>query len=364
MSEQLSDREFHPAPSQPSSEGTGEGATSSESVSEPTFEHSDAPPGVTSPGERRRSRRGRRGGRRRRRGREGIAGEPRVDAASAEAQAPEVPPLPHEPYSAADSFPAEQRAEGASARPEGQSRRGRRGGRRRQRQGGTRPQSSEPAARPAEPLPFEDEEPPNEQRGSGTEPRGARHGGGDAARTRKRGSRGGRRRRNRGVTARPHGAVQVEIIPGDDDELPELAELPEDAVLVGEPTNGAGPSARPAPAAVADEEEDLEDEDEPPRRTEPHKKRVILVNARDSEEKRVAVIEEGRIVDLQMTVKKHVSYVNDIYRGRVVNIESAIGAAFVDFGEGRNGFLHASDVLPSYGEPDWNLEKLLSTPVA
>jgi ribonuclease E len=64
-----------------------------------------------------------------------------------------------------------------------------------------------------------------------------------------------------------------------------------------------------------------------------------------------------------MTVKKHVSYVNDIYRGRVVNIESAIGAAFVDFGEGKNGFLHASDVLPSYGEADWNLEKLLSTPV-
>jgi ribonuclease E len=91
---------------------------------------------------------------------------------------------------------------------------------------------------------------------------------------------------------------------------------------------------------------------------------VILVNARDTEEKRVAVIEEGRIVDLQMTVKKHVSYVNDIYRGRVVNIESAIGAAFVDFGEGRNGFLHASDVLPSYGDADWSLEKLLSTPLA
>src|SRR6185436_5442340 len=158
---------------------------------------------------------------------------------------------------------------------------------------------------------------------------------------------------------KPLGAVQVESIPGDDDELPELAALPElpvDAVLVGEPR-----TASRAPKTADEDEEDLDDE--PPRRSEPHKKRVILVNARDSEEKRVAVIEEGRIVDLQMTVKKHVSYVNDIYRGRVVNIESAIGAAFVDFGEGRNGFLHASDVLPCYGEPDWSLEKLLSTPV-
>jgi len=114
-----------------------------------------------------------------------------------------------------------------------------------------------------------------------------------------------------------------------------------------------------------EEREDEEEDDDEPRAEphRPHRRRLILVNARDTEEKRAAVVEDGRIVDLQMTVKKHVSYVNDIYRGRVVNLETAIGAAFVDFGEGRNGFLHASDVLPSYGEPDWNLEKLLSTPV-
>jgi ribonuclease E len=173
---------------------------------------------------------------------------------------------------------------------------------------------------------------------------------------RKRGSRGGRRRKPK----KAGGAVSIEVIPGDDDELPELAELPDDSVLVGAPSRG-----RRRGRVERDEDADDEDEDErdEPARRVPHKKRVILVNARDTEEKRVAVVEEGRIVDLQMTVKKHVSYVNDIYRGRVVNIESAIGAAFVDFGEGRNGFLHASDVLPSYGEPDWNLEKLLSTPV-
>ena len=39
------------------------------------------------------------------------------------------------------------------------------------------------------------------------------------------------------------------------------------------------------------------------------------------------------------------------------------GAAFVAFGQGRNGFLHASDVLSSYGDADWSLEQLLSTPV-
>lgn len=42
------------------------------------------------------------------------------------------------------------------------------------------------------------------------------------------------------------------------------------------------------------------------------------------------------------------SYVGNIYKGRVVNIEPAIQAAFVDFGVGRNGFLHVSDVEFQY----------------
>ncbi len=47
-------------------------------------------------------------------------------------------------------------------------------------------------------------------------------------------------------------------------------------------------------------------------------------------------------------------------KGRVVNIEPSIQAVFVDFGVGRNGFLHVSDVeyqyykhlLPNGGKPD------------
>ena len=38
----------------------------------------------------------------------------------------------------------------------------------------------------------------------------------------------------------------------------------------------------------------------------------------------------------------------NIYKGRIVNIEPSIQAAFVDFGVGRNGFLHISDVEPQY----------------
>ncbi len=261
----------------------------------------------------------------------------------------------------------------------GKRRRGKRGGRRHRRRGrreGQPPdftpregnEGREPAEPPA-PVPAGERKRP-----SGPREEGRRR------RRRKRGSRGARRDRRR----EPPTAVEIEAIPGEEDDLPELVDLPEEAVLLeGEAPkpqrsetgrDSRGPRRRPdeerAPRGAGDEEEDEAEEeaesDEPQERTpsSPAKRRLILVNARDPEETRVAVVEDGRIVDLQMNVRKHVSYVNDIYRGRVVNIEAAIGAAFVDFGEGRNGFLHASDVLPSYGDPDWNLEKLLSTPVA
>ncbi len=90
--------------------------------------------------------------------------------------------------------------------------------------------------------------------------------------------------------------------------------------------------------------------------------KTILVNSTDPEERRVVVVgKEGRIEDLLMTAESQKNLVNDIYRGKVVNLEPAIGAAFVDFGQGRNGFLHTSDVLPVYGEKDFTLEKLITT---
>ena len=89
----------------------------------------------------------------------------------------------------------------------------------------------------------------------------------------------------------------------------------------------------------------------------------ILVNAKDREETRVAVVQDGKIVDFQMTVKSERSHVSDIYRGRVVNLEQSIGAAFIDFGRGKNGFLPPSDGLGVYGEKDWSIEKLLEVEV-
>src|SRR5690606_2785581 len=77
-------------------------------------------------------------------------------------------------------------------------------------------------------------------------------------------------------------------------------------------------------------------------------KKEMLVNVLQPEESRIAVIEDGVLEELYVERTSHESYVGNIYKGRIVNIEPSIQAAFVDFGVGRNGFLHVSDVEPAY----------------
>ena len=77
-------------------------------------------------------------------------------------------------------------------------------------------------------------------------------------------------------------------------------------------------------------------------------KKEMLINVLQSEECRIAIVEDGVLEELYVERASQESYVNNIYKGRIVNIEPSIQAAFVDFGIGRNGFLHVSDVDPVY----------------
>src|ERR1700675_1136814 len=77
-------------------------------------------------------------------------------------------------------------------------------------------------------------------------------------------------------------------------------------------------------------------------------KKEMLINVLQPEECRIAIIENGVLEELYVERASHESYVGNIYKGRVVNNEASTQAAFVDFGVGRNGFLHGSDVEPAY----------------
>ncbi len=74
----------------------------------------------------------------------------------------------------------------------------------------------------------------------------------------------------------------------------------------------------------------------------------MLINVAQPEECRIAIVEDGALEELYVERTGQDSYVGNIYKGVVVNLEPSIQAAFVDFGVGRNGFLHISDVEPQY----------------
>src|SRR6184192_1078103 len=74
----------------------------------------------------------------------------------------------------------------------------------------------------------------------------------------------------------------------------------------------------------------------------------MLINVSEGEECRIALVDDGKLEELYMERTSSTSHVGNIYKGRVTNVEPSIQAAFVDFGLGRNGFLHISDLMPQY----------------
>jgi ribonuclease E len=77
-------------------------------------------------------------------------------------------------------------------------------------------------------------------------------------------------------------------------------------------------------------------------------KQEMLINFAQPEECRIAIVEDGLLEELYVERSSQDNYVGNIYKGRIVNLEPSIQAAFVDFGVGRNGFLHISDVESQY----------------
>ncbi|MBL7069097.1 MAG: Rne/Rng family ribonuclease [Candidatus Omnitrophica bacterium] len=81
----------------------------------------------------------------------------------------------------------------------------------------------------------------------------------------------------------------------------------------------------------------------------------ILVNI-ELLEKRVAILEDNALEEYYIERADHQKVVGNVYKGRVTAILPGMGAAFVDLGLEKNGFLHVSDVV----EGPRDLEELLS----
>ncbi len=82
----------------------------------------------------------------------------------------------------------------------------------------------------------------------------------------------------------------------------------------------------------------------------------IIIN-HTSHETRVAVIEGGELSELYHEREKTIRLVDNIYKGKVLNVLPGMESAFVDIGSERAAFLHIDDILPEneiFGEPPNN----------
>ena len=71
--------------------------------------------------------------------------------------------------------------------------------------------------------------------------------------------------------------------------------------------------------------------------------REILINV-EEKEKRIAILENNKLVDFFIEHPEDRTIVGNIYKGRVQDVVPSVGAAFVDFGQEKKGFLYLTDV--------------------
>jgi ribonuclease E len=79
--------------------------------------------------------------------------------------------------------------------------------------------------------------------------------------------------------------------------------------------------------------------------------KILLVNADEPEEVRVALLEDGRLEEIYVETGPDPSGKGNVYAARVESVEKGVGAAFVDLGASRRGFLHVSDLVEVSAAP-------------
>jgi ribonuclease E len=70
----------------------------------------------------------------------------------------------------------------------------------------------------------------------------------------------------------------------------------------------------------------------------------MLINATARNELRIALVEDGELVELDIEAAEQSTIKGNVYKGIVHNVEPALEAAFVDFGAHKQGFLPFSEV--------------------
>ena len=74
----------------------------------------------------------------------------------------------------------------------------------------------------------------------------------------------------------------------------------------------------------------------------------MLINAKQSEELRVALVDGQNLLDVDIETPSRVQKKSNIYKGRIIRVEPSLDAAFVDYGGNRHGFLPFKEIAREY----------------
>ncbi len=79
----------------------------------------------------------------------------------------------------------------------------------------------------------------------------------------------------------------------------------------------------------------------------PSKPSIKIIISCEKLERRVALLEEGRLEEYSIERTSNRNIVGSVFKGRVKNIEHGLKAMFVDIGIDKNAFLHFWDAIPA-----------------
>jgi len=77
-------------------------------------------------------------------------------------------------------------------------------------------------------------------------------------------------------------------------------------------------------------------------------KKQMLINAVHLEQKRMAIVENGKLVEFNIQMAMREPITGNIYKGTVMKVERGLQAAFVNYGGKKDGFLPLRDVSSNY----------------
>src|SRR3954447_21377778 len=74
----------------------------------------------------------------------------------------------------------------------------------------------------------------------------------------------------------------------------------------------------------------------------------MLIDATHAEETRVVVLDGNRLEDFDVETSTKKQLKGNIYLAKIVRVEPSLQAAFVEYGNGRHGFLAFGEIHPDY----------------